>query len=137
MVTTGELIKGIWNEYLSASENSSDIRSLIAYGRNRGWLCEQDLSWCDYEVDRRSAARIIHEFLRVECGQADVRDWNKAKKLKDLYDCRACTKHVAWVYEKGIMEAKEEDRFMLLHKVSEEEFGEILLRMKKFMTDGD
>ena len=37
---------------------------------------------------------------------ADIGDISQAYKLKDLFDCRVCANHVAQVYLRGIMDAK-------------------------------
>ncbi len=76
---------------------------LLEYGRQRGWLDPQDLLEAEKPLLRRQAARILHEFLRKECGEADEADWGSAGELADLYDCRVCVNHVAQVYAKGIM----------------------------------
>lgn len=72
-----------------------------------GWIEPQDARDPDGEIHRNDAARILHEFLRRETGEADEEDWDAAKTLKDLYDCRTCVRHVAQVYCKGIMTAKD------------------------------
>lgn len=74
-------------------------------GRRSLWL-----EACDEEnkgalLDRRTAARILHEFLRRELKEADEEDWGAARSLRDLYSCRTCVNHVAQIYAKGIMEA--------------------------------
>ncbi len=80
-----------------------DPHGLLEYGRQRGWLEPQDLLEAEKPLLRRQAARILHEFLRKECGEADEADWGSAGELADLYDCRVCVNHVAQVYAKGIM----------------------------------
>lgn len=106
-----------------------DGEDIWTHGRKNGWLEEQDFLWKDRFIERRNAARIVHEFLRIECGEQDEDDWKDAKKLTDLYDCKVCAKHVAQVYIKKIMPAKEEKRFQLLTKITEEEMVEIINRM--------
>lgn len=101
---------------------------VLNYGWDKGWLEEQDILWKDRFIERRNAARIIHEFLRIQCGEADEDNWRDAEKLTDLYHCKVCAKHVAQAYLKGIMPAKEEKRFQLLFKIDEIEAGEIVSR---------
>lgn len=119
MLTTKELIELIASRYLDTSK----IADIFEYGRKRGWLEEQDILFLSIEIERRNAARIIHEFLRIERGFSEIRDWSNAKKLKDLYDCRVCAKHIANVVERGIMSGFENGRFMLLSKVTMEDIN--------------
>ena len=74
------------------------------YGYQIGWLEDMDVTHCDEPLQRKSAARILHEFMRIELKEADEEDISPAKKLRDLYDCRICARHVMQVYTKGIME---------------------------------
>lgn len=105
---TGNVIQ---HTEVSPADREADLRrelrrdphGLLEYGRQRGWLEPQDLLEAEKPLIRRQAARILHEFLRKECGEADEADWGSAGKLADLYDCRVCVNHVAQVYAKGIM----------------------------------
>lgn len=131
-VTVEYFISAIWAGYLKNTGDESALRSMeeiMEFGRDVGWLEEQDILWKDRMIERRNAARIIHEFLRLKCSEADENDWRKAEKLTDLYDCKACAKHVAQVYLKGIMPAKDKKRFQLLQKVDEDELAEFIYRM--------
>lgn len=74
------------------------------YGYQVGWLEDMDITYRNEPLQRKNAARILHEFMRIELKEADVEDVSPAKKLRDLYDCRVCAKHVMQVYTKGIME---------------------------------
>ena len=49
--------------------------------------------------------RRYRDLLKV-CGLSDL-DMSGAKGLKDLYDCRVCANHIAQVYMRGIMDAKD------------------------------
>lgn len=103
------------------------------YGRKRGWLEEQDQLWKDRMIEKRHAARIVHEFLRIEGKEKDERDIKKARQLEDLYHCRVCANHIAQVFVKGIMQARTEKRFGLLDPISETEMEMIFLRMKEIL----
>lgn len=124
-------------EYINNEEHSMyaeatgdlDVDRVLEYGWDKGWLEEQDILWKNRYIERRNAARIAHEFLRIQCGEADENEWREAEKLTDLYHCKACAKHVAQVYLKGIMPAKEEKRFQLLLKLDELEAKETVSRM--------
>lgn len=99
------------------------------YGYHRGWLEEQDRVMWEQPVERRSVARIIHEFLRREWKEEDEADWGNARRLKDFYDCRACVNHVAQIYAKGIMSGITEDVFGMREGLTETEAKGILERM--------
>jgi len=105
--------------------------TICNYGRKRGWLESQEAEFSDWKIDKRSAARIVHEFIRTELSNKDIDDIKKATVLKDLYDCRVCANHIAQVYLKGIMKAKSENEFGLVDKVTKEEALDIIGRMKQ------
>lgn len=98
-------------------------------GMEKGWLEERDRLEAEKPIERRMAAKIVHEFLRRECGEADEADWGPARRLKDLYDCRTCVNHVAQVYAKGIMTGVSENIFGMREYVQTKEAAEIAERM--------
>ena len=59
------------------------------------------------KVLRKDAARIIHLYMLNILNIRDEEDISSAAILKDLYDCRVCVNHIAQVYLKGIMKARE------------------------------
>ena len=75
-------------------------------GRKEGWLEAEDEVFKDQEITRKNVARISHMYLLKVKGLNDL-DISGAKELKDLYDCRVCANHVAQVYMRGIMDAKD------------------------------
>jgi len=75
-------------------------------GRKEGWLEAEDEVFKDQEITRKNVARISHMYLLKIIGLSDL-DMNGAKGLKDLYDCRVCANHIAQVYMRGIMDAKD------------------------------
>ena len=74
------------------------------YAYHAGWLEDMDITGKAEPLLRKNAARIIHEFLRLELHEPDTEDISAVTKLRDLYDCRVCTKHIMQVVAKGIME---------------------------------
>ena len=82
---------------------------LLRYGHFCGWLEDADERQPNAPLNRQTAARISHEFLRLELNLPDLPDITPATKLKDLYTCRACANHIAQVYCRGIMSAKKEE----------------------------
>lgn len=104
--------------------------ALPDYGRRRGWLEDKDVTGWKKVVERRDAARIIHEFLRRELKEPDEDDWQGAELLKDLYDCHICVNHVSQVYAKGIMEPVEgRDIFGMRRELTETEVCLIVSRI--------
>ena len=82
----------------------------LAYGHTRGWLEDQDERFCDNLLDRRTAARIIHRYMKIELGVPDFPDISSANVLADLYTCRVCVNDVAQVFLRGIMGSREVER---------------------------
>ena len=70
-----------------------------------GLIPSENLYLKDEDMDRKSAATLIHIFLREVLKEPDETDIEPASILRDLYDCRVCVNHIAQVYLKGIMEA--------------------------------
>ena len=91
-----ELCKATGEEY-------SDV---FIRGRRAGWLEEADQLYPDAAVSRKNVARILHQYLLKVRNISDIGDISEAYKLKDLFDCRICANHVAQVYLRGIMDAK-------------------------------
>ena len=79
----------------------------LSYGHARGWLEDQDERFGDKSLNRQTAARIIHQYMKIELGVSDLPDITPANILKDLYTCRVCAEHIAQVYVRNIMNAQE------------------------------
>ena len=79
----------------------------VEYGYASGWLEAQDVLGRKGVLLRKTAARILHEFLRRERTEPDEIDASPAYRLQDLFDCRVCAGHIMQVYVKGIMEEKK------------------------------
>ena len=75
-------------------------------GRRAGWLEEGDQLYPDAAISRKNVARILHQYLLKVRNIPDIGDISEAYKLKDLFDCRICANHVAQVYLRGLMDAK-------------------------------
>jgi len=76
----------------------------VEYGLKQGWLETQDIANPEQHLLRKHAARIIHNFLRLERNEADEIEGSPAYVLRDLFDCRVCAGHIIQVYVKGIMD---------------------------------
>ena len=84
-----------------------DNEDVFSKGFENGWLEFEDRLYRDEAIIRKNIARIIHMYLLKEKGICDLQDISKASELRDLYDCRVCANHVAQVYLRDIMSAKE------------------------------
>ena len=111
--------------------------NLYLYGRQKGWLEDEDERFKSELLNKRNAARIIHNFMLKELNIPDSLNIDKAKELLDLYSCRTCANHIAQVYVKDIMTAEEYEYngttgliFNMLKLVSYDEAVEIIGRIK-------
>ena len=86
---------------------SEDTVNVFIRGQIQGWLEYEDELFKDEPISRKNMARIFHMYLLKEKGISDLHDIQKAGELRDLYDCRVCANHVAQVYLRGIMDAKD------------------------------
>ena len=101
-ISVGEFVSRLFEiRFRSAADN------ILRYGHYRGWLEDQDERHPEAPLNRQTAARIIHQFLQIECNIPDLQDITPATCLKDLYTCRVCANHIAQVYTRGIMNAQE------------------------------
>ena len=105
----------------------------LMYGYENGWLEDMDITEKNEPLLKKNAARIIHEFLRLEMREPDKEDIRSAAKLRDLYDCRVCAKHVMQVYAKGIMDGYYATDTLYLFgmndSVSEADMNAIIVRI--------
>ncbi len=84
-----------------------DTGDVFSNGLENGWLEFEDKLYHEDEINRKIIARIIHMYLLKVKGISDLQDISKASELRDLYDCRVCANHIAQVYLRDIMSAKE------------------------------
>lgn len=84
-----------------------DKEDVFSKGLENGWLEFEDKLYHEDEINRKNIARIIHMYLLKVKGISDLKNISKAGELRDLYDCRVCANHVAQVYLRDIMSAKE------------------------------
>ena len=119
-------------------KDGEDTENALTQARQEGWLSAEDAYDPSAKLKRQTAARILHEYARIVKGLEDLKDISEAARLRDLYDCRLCVNHIAQVYLRGLMEAKEipgiSDRgfFIFDHKreVTEEEAEGIIRRLE-------
>lgn len=104
--------------------------------RRMGIIEEYDIINLGEPIVRKSAARIIHEYLIKELKKEDLEDISGAAVLRDLYDCRVCVNHIAQVYLRGIMKGKaipglSENGFIIFDANSVLELDEAILLKNK------
>lgn len=122
-------VRLLWDRYCK-EKGKQQIQELLQYGYRKGWLETQDIMQPQRLLERREAARIIHQFLKLELGEKDEEEWDVAKELQDLYDCRVCVNHVAQVYCKGIMssgETPDGKKIFGMHQYLEKEEGLVII----------
>lgn len=123
-ITVENFVKQLWTSFFSSDD--ADLSQLMHYGHVKGWLEDQDERDSSSLLDKRTAARIIHMFTKIELHLPDSEDISSAEVLQDLYTCRVCANHVAQVFVKGFMEAED---FMQGDKVVE------LFNMKRLLLE--
>lgn len=93
-ITINNFIYKLWENFFPHTEKNN----LIYYGRTKGWIDDYDERNLSSFIDRRTAAKIIHLFIRIELKIRDLDNINMAKELTDLYTCRVCSNHIAQAY---------------------------------------
>ena len=120
---TGHMTRGMFIGLLCQAFGD-ETEDVFSPGQDHGWLEYEDELYKDDPVSRKVMARIFHMYLLKEKGVNDLPDIRDAAELRDLYDCRVCANHVAQVYLRGIMDAKDlsaKGRFMWFDLDGEDE----------------
>lgn len=130
---TDEFVGMLW-KLKDLDNNEVTVPELLRFGHVRGWLEDSDERFPYTPVDRRAAARIVHQFMRIELKIEDLSDISAAEKLKDLYTCRSCAAHVAQVYCRGLIKC-ESDFFNHLELLTTFEAVQIFKRLRKLLSD--
>lgn len=94
----------ILNLYRVFGEEPEDV---FSSGLENGWLEYEDELYSEDLIVRKNVARIIHMYLMKEKGIKDLPSIHEAEALHDLYDCRVCVNHIAQIWLRGIMDAKD------------------------------
>lgn len=88
----------------------ADQAKLLHYAHTRGWLEDQDERFCEKNLNRQTAARILHQFMKIELRVPDLQDISAANVLADLYTCHTCVNHIAQIFLREIMDAQVIER---------------------------
>lgn len=139
--TICQLVATLWSKFFPTKPLTD--KELLRFAHVRGWIEDQDERFCDNSLNRQIAARIIHQFMKIELGVADLQDISAAEELADLYTCHTCVNHIAQVYLRGIMEAQvivrdgvEYKFFNHLDEVLEREIESILEKIRAGVAGG-
>ena len=134
--TINNFVLSLWNRcgYKIIDENL--LPHLLLYGHKRGWLEDSDETNPHKPLDRRTAARIIHQFMKIEMHIPDEKDIKQKKKKKNLYTCRVRANHIAQVVVKKIMQpvlAPDEKTYIFdsLAIVTKQEQEQIIKKIRK------
>lgn len=101
----------------------------LDYALYKGIIEDYDVTNRTNPIERRAAARIVHEALLTEFSERDEDEWSAAEKLLDLYSCRTCVIHIAQVYVKGIMFGLVNNVFDVKGNMTLSEAAAIVVRM--------
>ncbi|TYP77464.1 rhodanese-like domain-containing protein [Paenibacillus methanolicus] len=99
------------------------------YALYKGIIEDYDLTNRSKPIERRSAARIVHEALLTEFGEKDEYEWSAAENLRDLYSCRTCVMHIAQMVVKGIMPGRDPNLFDAAGSLTHAEAAAVVVRM--------
>lgn len=99
------------------------------YALHKGIIEDYDMTNINNPIERRSAARIVHETLLTELKEKNESKWSAAEELSDLYTCHTCVIHIAQVYVKGIMLGHYNNMFDVHGSITCREASEIVVRM--------
>lgn len=101
----------------------------IDYALHKGIIEDYDMTNISNPIERRSAARIVHEALLTEFRERDEDQWSAAEKLSDLYSCHTCVMHIAQVYVKGIIPGHDNNVFDPQGRITCAEAAAIIVKM--------
>ncbi|MCQ2241648.1 hypothetical protein [Treponema sp.] len=136
-----EFIHLLWSNFNLAEKTGIQGQDcdleMFSYGRKKGWLEDEDERYCENPVNRRTGARIIHQFMKTELKIPDIQDIQQAEVLKDLYTCHSCANHVAQVYLREFFKPEEFEWdgkacliFNHLEEMEKKEAENIILQIK-------
>jgi rhodanese-related sulfurtransferase len=131
VITTEQFVTMIFKNSKVNIEPTHEGRSYeyMNYALHKGIIDDYDMTNISNPIERRSAARIVHEMLLTEFGEKDEDEWSTAKKLSDLYTCHTCVIHIAQMYVKGIMLGRDNYVFDVHCPITCAEAAAIVVRM--------
>lgn len=109
--------------------NDSWSSGYIDYALHKCIVEDYDITNINNPIERRSAARIVHDALLTEFSEKDEDEWSAAETLRDLYICHTCVMHIAQVYVKGIILGHDNNVFNAHGSITCAEAAQIIVRM--------
>ncbi len=110
-------------------EKDKEDSFYMEYALQEKLITDYDFNHAENYMEKREAARIIHQVLITTLHEKDEMSWQVARNLKDIYECHTCVIHIAQVYAKGIMNATKENRTFGIHeKITYEEMRDMLAK---------
>ncbi len=85
-------------------------------------------------VIKKSAARVLYLFSRDVMHLRSL-EWEGAKKLRDIYECRVCAEAIAQMYERGVMANAGEDIFGVNDIMQDEEIHNSVRKLMQLNTN--
>jgi rhodanese-related sulfurtransferase len=130
-ITTEDFVTMVIRSIKGNLESTGDkhLSGYIDYALHKGIIQDYDMINISNPIERRSAARIVHETLLIEIEEEDEKEWLSAEKLSDLYSCRTCVMHIAQMYVKGIILSRDNNIFDVKGSLTPAEAAAIVLRM--------
>jgi rhodanese-related sulfurtransferase len=130
-ITTEDFVTMVIRSIKGNLESTLDSHTsaYMDYAFHKGIVEDYDIINISKPIERRSAARIVHETLLIEFREDDEKKWLAAEKLSDLYSCRSCVMHIAQMYVKGIMLPVHNNIFDVKGSLTTVEAEEIVARM--------
>ncbi|WP_408069890.1 hypothetical protein [Butyrivibrio sp. JL13D10] len=79
-------------------------------------------------VSKKNASRILYALSKDVMHQRAL-DWRRAKKLRDIYECRVCAEAIAQMVERGAITCAREDIFGINDLMTDEELQTAVKKM--------
>jgi len=128
-ISTEDFVALVISGCMGETESGHNVSFYMDYALKKGIIEDYDLVNKNKPLERRRAARIIHEALISELAEKDEQDWSTAEYLLDLYSCRTCVMHIAQVYVKGIMSARGDRLFEPESSITRAEAADAIIKM--------
>lgn len=131
VITTEQFVTMIIKNSIGNIESTHDgcSHGYMNYALHKGIIEDYDMTNISNPIERRSAARIVHETLLMEFREKDEDEWSAAETLSDLYTCHTCVIHIAQMYVKGIMLGRDNSVFDVHGSITYAEAAAIVVRM--------
>ncbi|MDO4563564.1 MAG: LamG-like jellyroll fold domain-containing protein [Clostridia bacterium] len=127
-VTTEEFTAMLMGSISDDSNAGNQTEDIMECAKSEDLIEDYDIENRNNPIERRAAARIIHNALLNKLGEDNEDNWQTAWILEDLYSCRACVENIAQVYVKGIMQGKTETMFDATGNLTRAEAAEVIAR---------